>query len=223
MKFENYISDLETIEYNEFSIKYEEKTGVQWQKVEIEYDAINGEFYCYEYLEEYVGEGGRNPKNYTKRVYAWVDDTDVYYAVSYYRPGYNNNIPEREYAVFETSSHEEALDEFNDIFGTAFSGDWNTFLYPNTPDVFVISLNDEHLGMFEGYVAESRATVTVNTNTDAKLDVSMTYGEDSNYSIVVENGYVTSYTADDVIGKFSYTYSGTSNFVEPDLNNYFPY
>jgi len=221
-KFENYLSDLETIEYNEFSIKYEEKTGIQWQKEEIEYDAINGEFYCYEYLEEYVGEGGRNPQRYTKKVHAWIEDNDVYYAVYYHVPGYNDNRAQKEYTVDEFSSNEEALEEFNSLFGTAFSGHWNTFLYPDSPEVYVIGLNDSHLGMFEECVAISQYVVTVNSNTDTKLDVSMKYNEDSNYSIVVENGYVTSYTADDVIGKFSYTYSATSAFVKPDLAGYNP-
>ena len=222
-KFENYISNLDTIEYGEFSIKYEEKTGIQWQKVEIEYDPVNGEFYCYEYLKEYVGEGGRDPKHYTKKVHAWIEGTDVTYAVHYYRPGYNNNIAEKEYKVDEFSTTQEALEGFNELFRITFSGHWNTLLNPDTPDVYVIRLNDEHLSMFEGYVAESKSTVTVNENTDTKLDVSMKYGEDSNYSIVVENGYVTSYTQKDVIGEFTYTYSATSAFEKPDLTKYIQY
>lgn len=222
-KFEGYLSNLDTIEYNEFSIKYEEKTSIQWQKVEIEYDPINGEFYCYEYLEEYVGEGGRDTEHYTRKVHVWVDGSDVTYAVYYYVPGYNNNIAQKEYRVFEHSSNEEALEYFNNHFRNFYGDAWTTFLYGNTPDVFVIGLNDEHLSMFEGYVTDSKSVVTVNSNTDTKLDISMKYSEDSNYSIVVENGYVTSYTQDDFIGKFSYTYSATSNFVEPDLTGYFAY
>ena len=215
-KFEDLYMALDTIEYNEFSITYEEKTGIQRQKVEMEYDAINGEFHCYEDLEEYTTGGD----HYVKDVHIWVDDTDVIYAVSYYRPGYNNNIAIKQYTVDTYYSNEEALEYFNEQFENFSGDDWETFLYPNTPDVFVIGLNDEHLGMFKDCITDKNAKVTVKTNSATKLDVSMQYGESGSYSIVVENGYVTSYTQKDVIGEFKYTYSSTSSFEIPSLTGY---
>ena len=214
---------LEELDYSKFSLRYEENSNIIWEKVELDYDA-DGYFHSKQYMDEKVVPMGQEAEEYTVETYMWVDGSTLTRSYYYKKVGYNNNVPEKKYWVKECGSNEGALEEFEWFLAENHLNDIN-FLERHPSD-YVLLKDYELLEManddLEYYLSskDERISYTLTSNTASGFHFSRKFN-DATYTMVVENGYLTSYVEDDpVIWKRNLALSFDWTFEAPDLSTY---
>ena len=222
---ETSYNNLESLNYEKFSLYYEIDSDIEWSKIELEYDA-EGYFHCYRYLDERVVDYGE-PEESVYETHLWVDGTTLTKAYSKKVVGYNNNIPDKRYWVTNYSSNEEALEAFEWFLKNENSNDFN-FLRQNPIDYvldkdyeFITTLKEE----VEYYLQTLDERISYNISSNEQNNIEFTRNfDDWSYSINIVNGYVTSYEEDQPqTWKRNYTMSLDWTFETPDLSTYYDY
>ena len=176
-------------------------------------------------MDEKVVPMGQEAEEYTVETYMWVEGSKLTQSYYYKKVGYNNNVPEKKYWVKECGSNEGAMEEFEQYLAENFINDIN-FLERHPSD-YVLLKDYELLEMANDDLAyylsskDERISYTLTSNTASGFHFSRKFN-DATYTMVVENGYLTSYVEDDpVIWKRNLALSFEWTFEAPDLSTYY--
>ena len=221
---EAVLEKYETLEYEKFSLTYEQDNDIELRKVWLDYDP-SGYFYSKEYLEERVVAYGEKEK-YLKESYVWVDGSKLTKAY-YYKNQITNAQPTKQFWVQEFSSHEEALEEFKSFLSGHTISDV-TFLQL-APSSYAINKTYQPIEYMLSYLAyflegDERISVTINSHNDLSFDFDLKFNN-STFNLKSENGIITAYTANEPVTNHKETLTLSLNweFVEPDLSGYYDY
>lgn len=212
---------LDTLEYEKFTLTYNEESESQKRDIEIEFYA-NGYVRIKEYLKEYVGFAGAEPEEHTLECYVWVEDNTVT-TTYYFKKGHNT--PTKKYWVETFGSNEDALEDFYNYFDSYSEA--STFLYPDLPIIFVANRNAEYLDLMkinvQGIIAGEKQwdyKISNLSENGFNITINREYeGGTDNYSMIVENGYVISYTGSDFMS-MSFKLEQKCSNSKPDLSTY---
>lgn len=218
-------NNLESLNYEKFTLYYETDSDVEWSKTTLEYDA-DGYFHCYQYMKEKADSSGEL-EEYVWETHMWVDENTLTQASSKKVVGYNNNMPDNRYYVTTYSSYEEALEKFEWYLKDENGNDFN-FLRRN-PIEYAIDKNYEFIEAMKEdleYYFQSedeRVSYNISKNEEKDYEFSRNFN-DWVYSIHVVNGYVTSYEEDEPqTWKRNFTMALEWSFETPDLSKYYDY
>lgn len=254
---ENAYLNLDNLDYSKFSIEYSfhDDSGSystyyydESETVRLQYDA-EGFFHYYSYYVNLSDSLSEPDEKVVTESYAWIDGSVL--TTTYYlrKEGYNWNNPTKIYWVEDCGSREAALEEFEDWIQS-----YDILDYTTAVD-YVLNLNDEHIALMEIAVgakignSTNKMKFTINENDGLNLDFKIDeeyevkgndgYVDDSSnshYTMVIEDGVVTSYVKDEkrfntMGGAYTSDYESTESYTftfewtweNPDLTGYSQY
>lgn len=253
---ESTIMNLDNLDYGKFSVEYKfhDDSGTystyyfdESETVRIKYDA-EGFFHYYSSYQNLSGSLSEPNEKVITESYAWVEGSVLTTTLYSRIEGRNWDNPDKIYWVEDFGSHESALEEFEDWI--------ESFDILNiSADSYVLNLNEEHLEWMQISTdarignSSNKMKFTINENDGMNLDFKIDevyeikgsdgYVDDSSdthYTMVVEDGIVTSYTKNEkrfnTMGGVStsdyestetYTFSADWTWEAPNLTGYHQY
>ena len=218
------------------------------ETVRLQYDA-DGYFHYYSYYQDDKYDLSDPDVKKVVESYAWVEGSVLTTTLYTREEGVNWDNPDKIYWVEDLGTHELALQEFEEWIES-----YNILDYVSATD-YVLDLTDSFLELMEISCeakignSSNKMKFTINENEELNVDfkIDEVYekkgndgyvddSSDSHWTMVVENGYVTSYTKDetrfntmggaytsDYHSTESYTFSLDWTWETPDLSSYHNY